>query len=97
VKGTGKNCTTNDCLVEVDPASGAMVKNWGSIEHHNVFGLSFWGGKVYGFSDTGELFEVTFGTTQLATSVLPMPSAPAGLSFWGAGSSTSAPLVAPTK
>lgn len=98
VKSTsGKTCSTNDCLVEVDPATGTMVKNWGSIEHHNVFGLSFWGGKVYGFDDAGDLFEVTFGTSQLATSTIAMPSKPAGLSFWGAGSSTSAPLVEPTK
>ncbi len=98
VKSTsGKTCSTNDCLVEVDPTSGAMVKNWGSIEHHNVFGLSFWGGKVYGFDDSGDLFEVTFGTAQLATNAIAMPSKPAGLSFWGAGSSTSAPLVEPTK
>jgi hypothetical protein len=97
VKSTsGKTCATNDCLVEVDPTSGAMVKNWGSIDHHNVFGLSFWGGKLYGFNDTGELFEVTIGTS-LTTTVIAMPNKPAGLSFWGAGSSTSAPLVEPTK
>jgi hypothetical protein len=97
VKGTGSNCTANDCLVEVDPATGKMMKNWGSIEHHNVFGLSFWGGKIYGFIESGDLFEVTFGTSQLATNVIPMPNKPANLSFWGAGSSTSAPLVEPTK
>lgn len=96
VKGTSK-CTANDCLVEVDPATGALVKNWGSIEHNNVFGLSFWGGNVYGFDDAGELFEVTFGSTQLATKTITMMSKPASLSFWGAGSSTSAPLVEPTK
>lgn len=97
VKGTGNTCTTNDCLVEVDPTTGKLVKNWGSIEHHNVFGLSFWGGKIYGFNDGGELFEVTFGTSQLATKIIAMPNKPSGLSFWGAGSSTSAPLVEPTK
>ncbi|MBX3188373.1 MAG: hypothetical protein KF819_15250 [Labilithrix sp.] len=91
----GGSCTGGfDCLVEVDPATGKMLKNWGSIEHKNVFGLAFWGGKVYGFNDEGTLFEVTFGTTQLATSVIPVGSKPADLSFWGAGSSTSAPLVA---
>jgi hypothetical protein len=92
VKGTAQ-CNSNDCLVEVDPKSGAIVKNWGSIEHHNVFGLSFWGGKIYGFDETGTLFEVTFGTTQLATKSIPIPGKPSNLSFWGAGSSTSAPLV----
>lgn len=92
VKG-GTSCTANDCLVEVDPATGAMVKNWGSVEHNDVFGLSFWGGKIYGFDKTGELFEVTFGTSQLATTTIPIPGKPSDLSFWGAGSSTSAPLV----
>lgn len=88
------SCTTFDCLVEVDPATGQLVKNWGSIEHKDVFGLSFWGGKVYGFGREGSLFEVTFGTNQLATTTIPVPNRPANLSFWGAGSSTSAPLVA---
>jgi hypothetical protein len=89
----GGACSTNDCLVEVNPATGALIKNWGSIEHKNVFGLSFWGGNIYGFNEDGDLFEVTFGTTQLATAVIPIPGKPADLSFWGAGSSTSAPLV----
>lgn len=88
------SCTQTDCLVEVDPQTGAVVKNWGSIEHKNVFGLSFWGGKVYGFDDTGNLFEVTFGSKQLATTSIPIPQKPSDLKFWGAGSSTSAPLVA---
>lgn len=89
----GGSCTKNDCLVEVDPANGKMLKNWGSIEHSKVFGLSFWGGKVYGFDESGNLFEVTFGTNQLATTPISIPQKPTDLSFWGAGSSTSAPLV----
>jgi len=97
VKGTGNNCTANDCLVEIDPATGKLVKNWGSIEHRNVFGLSFWGGKVYGFDDSGSLFEVTFGSASITTTTIAIPTKPANLSFWGAGSSTSAPLVSPTK
>jgi hypothetical protein len=97
VKGTGSTCTQNDCLVEVDPATGKLVKNWGSIEHHNVFGLSFWGGKVYGFDESGSLFEVTFGSNSITTTTISIPTKPANLSFWGAGSSTSAPLVPTTK
>lgn len=89
----GGSCDAHDCLVEVDPKTGKMLKNWGSIEHQKVFGLSFWGGKIYGFDETGNLFEVTFGTNQLATTPIPIPQAPSGLSFWGAGSTTAAPLV----
>lgn len=91
-KATG--CNETDCLVEVDPKTGKMLKNWGSIEHKKVFGLSFWGGKVYGFDDAGNLFEVTFGTNKIVTTTISIPQKPSDLSFWGAGSSTSAPLVA---
>lgn len=89
----GGTCNVTDCLVEVDPQSGKMLKNWGSVEHKKVFGLSFWGGNVYGFSEEGQLFEVTFGSNKIVTTTIPIPAAPEGLEFWGAGSSTSAPLV----
>jgi hypothetical protein len=93
----GGGCLDTDCLVEVDPTTGAAVHNWGSIGHANVYGLAFWGGKLYGFDEGGELFEVTFGTGTLTTKSITIPAKPQGLSFWGAGSTTSAPLVAPPK
>lgn len=89
----GNACEKVDCLVELDPKTGRITKRWGGIEHADVFGLSFWAGSIYGFDKTGELFEVTFGTNQLATKTISMQK-PAGLSFWGAGSTTSAPVVA---
>lgn len=91
VKGSG--CMDTDCLVEIDPKTGLMVKNWGSIQHRKVFGLAFWGGNVYGFDDQGSLFEVTFDVDTIATSPILIPNRPADLRFWGAGSSTSAPLT----
>lgn len=96
VKASGKSepCKASDCLVEVDPKTGKMLKNWGSVEHSRVFGLSFWGGNVYGFDDKGNLFEVVFGSNKIVTKTIPIPQKPTDLSFWGAGSSTSAPLVA---
>lgn len=89
----GGPCTQSDCLYEVDPTTGKKLHDWGSVEHKKVFGLSFWGGKVYGFDETGNLFEVTFGSNKIVTTTIPIPQKPDGLSFWGAGSSTSAPLV----
>jgi hypothetical protein len=91
----GGACSAADCLYEIDPATGKKVHDWGSIEHKKVFGLSFWGGKLYGFDEGGNLFEVTFGSTKIVTTTIPIPQKPADLSFWGAGSSTSAPLVFP--
>ena len=93
---TVKGSSCSDCLVEVDPKTGAALKNWGSVAHKDVFGLAFWGGKVYGFDNAGELFEVTFGASGITTSPITIPSAPSNLSFWGAGSTTSAPLVPTT-
>jgi hypothetical protein len=92
VKGNG----CNDCILEVDPKTGAMKKNWGSIKHFNVYGLAFWAGSIYGFDDSGELFEVTITGGTLTTTPINIPGRPSNLSFWGAGSTTSAPVV-PTK
>lgn len=96
--GTNKGtCTDNDCLVEVDPKTGKVVKFWGNLGFNAVFGLAFWGGSVFGFDDTGSLFEVTFNGSQLATAKIPVPNAPSGLRFWGAGSTTSAPIFPTAK
>jgi hypothetical protein len=91
VKGNG----CDDCLVEVDPKSGAMLKNWGDVKHVDVFGLAFWAGSVYGFDNGGELFEVKITGGALTTTPIAIPNG-GSLSFWGAGSTTSAPVV-PTK
>jgi hypothetical protein len=90
---TGQGC--GDCLVEVNPSNGALVKNWGPVGHSQVFGLAFWGGRAYGFSNAGALFEVSFGSDTVTSVLIDVPNAPAGLQFWGAGSSTSVPLVVP--
>lgn len=77
-----------DCLVEINPATGAIIKNFNSIGYDGVFGTAFWAGSVYGFTKNGELFEITIQNNQLSTSLIPTDP---GLSFWGAGSTTSAP------
>lgn len=89
VKGPG----CNDCLFKVDPATGDMVENLGPVHFLDVFGLAYWAGKVYGFTDGGALFEVSL-EENLPTTKIPVPNASAGLSFWGAGSTTSAPVGA---
>jgi hypothetical protein len=87
----GLNC--GDCIVEVNPTTGDMIQNWGPLGYASVFGLAFWAGKAYGFNDAGQLFEIEFGMTNVMATPIPIPSAPPGLSFWGAGSTTSAPPI----
>jgi hypothetical protein len=86
----GPNCA--DCLIEVDPKTGAAAKNWGPIGKPDVFGLAFWAGDVYAFTNTGDLLLVTFNGDAITSTPIPIPNAPPGLAFRGAGSSTSAPI-----
>ena len=83
---TGNSC--GDCLLQVDPKTGNMVQNYGSVNHGAVFGIAFWAGVVYGFDDAGELFSITWQNNKLTTTNIPTTQ---GLEFWGAGSTTSAP------
>lgn len=83
---TGNSC--GDCLLQVDPKTGNMIQNYGSVNHGAVFGIAFWAGVVYGFDDAGELFSITWQNNKLTTTNIPTTQ---GLEFWGAGSTTSAP------
>jgi hypothetical protein len=87
----GPSCA--DCLVQVDPKTGNLVQNYGSLGYTDVFGIAFWGGKVYGFTNGGELFEVSAQGNQIMTTIVPIPNKPPNLQFWGAGSSTSVPAT----
>ncbi len=84
----GNDC--NDCIIQVNPTTGAMMNMIGHLDHQSVFGLAFWAGAAYGFDDTGNLFQIDL--TNGMTTAIPK----AGLDvmqFWGAGSTTSAPVV----
>jgi hypothetical protein len=82
-----------DCIVEIDPTTGTMIKNWGPLGYGAVYGLAFWAGAAYGFTDGGDLFEVKFANGAVTTTDIAIPGAPMNLQFWGAGSTTSAPPV----
>jgi hypothetical protein len=85
---TGNGC--GDCLVEINPKTGALMTNIGALNHSSVFGLAYWAGTAYGFDGSGTLFQINVQTA--ATMNIPIPNAPPGLVFYGAGSTTAAPL-----
>lgn len=85
----------DDCLVEINPVTGTILKHYGDVGYAQIFGVAYWGGRAYGFSKSGELFEVTFGTNNVASIAIPIAGAPPGLEFWGAGSATSVPVFIP--
>jgi len=92
VKGGSENC--DDCLLQIDPATGDLVQDYGSVNHADVFGLAFWAGTAYGFDDSGQVFSISWANGKLTTTDIPVPNPPPNLEFWGAGSTTSAPPTA---
>jgi hypothetical protein len=90
--GGGSCPCTTDCLIQVDPSTGSFLKNWGPTGHTNVFGIAFWAGAVYGFDDGGNLFQIDFNGAAMQITAIPVPNPPPMLQFWGAGSTTSAPV-----
>ncbi len=86
----GPDCIGGDCLLEINPKTGDLVKNWGNVKFKSVFGLAFWAGKAYGFTDAGELFEINFSSSGITSTKITIPGN-LTLKFWGAGSTTSAP------
>jgi len=85
---TGNSC--GDCLLQINPKTGDLIQNYGSINHGAVYGLAFWAGTAYGFDDAGELFSITWQNNKLVTTNIPTTP---NLQFWGAGSTTSAPAT----
>ncbi len=94
VKNMSSSPMCDDCLVQVNPTTGGLIRNYGPIPYTNVYGIAFWGGSVYGFTQAGQLFEIGPNGTGIITRPIVIPNPPAGLSFNGAGSSTAVPVVA---
>jgi hypothetical protein len=75
-----------DKLVRVDPTTGAATLI-GDTGVSSIWGLGFWKGKVYGFTDNNE-FVLIDVNTGLATLVKT-----GNVDWWGAGVTTSAPTI----
>ncbi len=75
------NCDS-DWLAEIDPTTGD-ARMIGQTGFHDIYGLGFWGDKVYGFTKEGEFILIDVNTGD-ATLVWQKES----ISFWGAGTTT---------
>jgi hypothetical protein len=84
-KGTGP--MAHDQLVRVDPATGAATVS-GPTGFRAIWGLGFWGSKVFGFTQTGQ-FILIDPRTGAGTLVKNFPAFP----FWGAGVTTAVSVI----
>lgn len=84
----------NDYLAKIDPANGWKATPLGTgTTHDKIFGLGFWGGKIYGFIDNGasansgamiQIDPNTGASTDLSTG---------NVRWFGAGVATNAPII----
>ena len=79
---TGPGCA--DCLVEIDPKTGAIVNMVGPLGYEFVYGLASSQGRAFGFTSAGEAFRVDVTSGETTPIVIPNP--PPGISFFGAAS-----------
>jgi hypothetical protein len=77
----------SDRLSRVDPFTGAATVI-GSVGYTGVWGLGFWGNQVFGFTEAGEFLLIN-PRTGAGRIVRRVPD----VHFWGAGVTTSAPVV----
>ena len=80
-----------DRIVEVDPKTGALKRVIGATGMGDVLGLGYWGGIAYGFTLSGALIQIDL-TTGAGTPIA-IPGAPSDLAFYGAGTTTVAPII----
>jgi len=92
VRGAGAFATadnfsySSDVLVQIDPGSGVATVI-GETGFQDIWGLAYWGGQVFGFTDSGQflLIDIDTGQGSLVEST--------SHRFWGAGVTTVAPIV----
>lgn len=80
-----------DRIVEVDPKTGALKRIIGPTGMDDVLGLGYWGGIAYGFTLSGRLIQIDLLTG--AGTPIAIPGAPGDLAFYGAGTTTVAPII----
>ncbi len=78
------------CLVQFDPKSGTMIKNYGSPGLQGLMGLAHFNGVTYGFAYQGKVYELIFGANNVTAKEVVMNNPPPQLQWTGAAATLSA-------
>lgn len=94
VKIYGSDAGANtDLLAEVDPKTGNLKKIIGDTKQTDIFGLGYWAGKGYGFSDNGKISEIDMSTGSATVVKTLTGDGGVGIPWYGAGVTTEAPVT----
>jgi len=84
--------TGPDMLAEIDPKTGAIKNVVGNTLQKRIYGLAYWGGKAYGFSDDGNVTEINV-VTGVSNIVTTLKKDNVAVPWFGAGVTTEAPTT----
>jgi len=82
-----------DSLAEVNPKTGELMKILGPTNQTDIFGLGYWAGKGYGFSDNGKISEIDMSTGSATVVKTLTGDGGVGIPWFGAGVTTEAPIT----
>lgn len=83
--------TSPDMLAEIDPKTGTIKRIVGNTLQNRIYGLAYWAGKAYGFSDDGNVTEINVatGVSNIVTTLKDKDNV--AVPWFGAGVTTEAP------
>lgn len=84
--------TGTDLLAQINPVSGQVIKIIGDTKQNDLWGVGYWAGKGYGFSSNGRIIQIDMATGLGVIVKEPKTDAGGILPWYGAGSTTQAPL-----
>ena len=90
---TGDAGAGNDLLAEIDPATGTLKQIIGNTGQKGFYGMGFWAGKAYGFTSTGNIYEVDIPTGNAKLVLAAKDDANAPIVWYGAGVTTDSPTA----
>lgn len=89
---TAQGPQQDERLIALDPRTGQVKRDLGSLGNTIFGGLAYWGGTLYGFTVSGRIFAVDPSTARTTEILI---KAPADTRFDGAAVTPSAPILPP--
>jgi hypothetical protein len=80
-----------DKLAQINPTTGEIIQIIGETNQTHIYGLGYWAGKAYGFSDDGRITEIDV-TNGSATLLQTLTGDGGNIPWYGAGVTTNAPI-----
>ena len=90
---TGDAGAGNDLLAEVDPSTGTLKRIIGDTGQKGFYGMGFWAGKAYGFTVTGDIYEIDIATGKSTHVHAAKDKNGAPIAWYGAGVTTDSPTA----